>query len=518
MSLGIVDTPGLGDTAGKEQDARNLASIQKFIVEKNGRKPPNLVMLLLRADGNRDIGPDSKLANCIRVFLQSEEHSMGLTQSGQNVIIVMTHALNISHHDDRWTKLAKEKVTAVKNFVYQQTKWNIPVVLLENDAPNSRMKKQGDWTVLPNKQHQPKNLFDEITRVLKQRQDSQCQIVVNSYFARSQKDSAVTVRKGPSVLANLEGLNTSQERSFHQLISYSYTTPTDTQESSLDTAAQNVEPGDSFEFNAYKEQDPNYDNHSAHTLKTAGSTVKETTEGMLIGKGYTIKCDGEILDCQIFDEQMISDKIQRLFCSRTEWRPLESFNRVGIFRNRNLSSGFSYAGNSSFKEVSYTDSKVLKVALMKVVPSEDLKALWTERAYLSSGFLGDLDKLPTKYDEKTKKKFTKFFKNRGQAFVSKGYYGGEIRLKIPGRYFGLEDDSSGGEVPVNCLPFKAQMQLSNSNMYKDLSVIVIFRGGSHACHHYRCQKNQDEWQKSVSEAPEEIILMLNRTLLFTMSL
>ena len=38
MSLGIVDTPGLDDTNGLEQDARNVTCIKKFLDEHDALK------------------------------------------------------------------------------------------------------------------------------------------------------------------------------------------------------------------------------------------------------------------------------------------------------------------------------------------------------------------------------------------------------------------------------------------------------------------------------------------------
>jgi predicted GTPase len=70
MSISIIDTPGFFDTSGPDQDACNLASIQKFfqkLSSKAARKIlPNVVILAVKADWNRFSGPKSQLAKTCR--------------------------------------------------------------------------------------------------------------------------------------------------------------------------------------------------------------------------------------------------------------------------------------------------------------------------------------------------------------------------------------------------------------------------------------------------------------------
>ncbi len=170
ITLGIVDTPGLEDTDGEEQDARNLASIKTF-VDQYCTECPNLILFILKADGKRDFGPKSVLAKCLRLYF-GEDSGFNLTKDGSNVVIVLTHALNICQTNHAWGTETQEKIKKVQDFVKkQQPGWKKipPVVALENqiDPLPERMTEMGEWTVFPDKvTWQPKHLFLAIAGVL----------------------------------------------------------------------------------------------------------------------------------------------------------------------------------------------------------------------------------------------------------------------------------------------------------------------------------------------------------------
>ncbi len=139
VRLSVVDTPGFGDTRkhGLEQDARNLASISKFMQENCGELP-NLVLLVLKADGNRDLDEDSLFAKSLKIYF---DRDMRLTEDGSNVIVVLTHALSITPNDQEWPSAAQQRMEDVQTFVQKRTGWKLPVVILENKPEGSSRVK-----------------------------------------------------------------------------------------------------------------------------------------------------------------------------------------------------------------------------------------------------------------------------------------------------------------------------------------------------------------------------------------
>ncbi len=382
------------------------------------------------------------------------------------------------------------------------------------------MISRGDWTVLPNGQKQPKNLFDAIARVLKRTGDIESKKIMESYFSRSCKDSTVSLRRGPTITATTSGDLTIHEKMFlAKLGGTNNGTSIKTEEkvslwmerNKQEPIEYNLEMEDTYDDN-YEEDDKLEEKDSFQLSNQSGSFVKEALEETLIGKGYNISGDGEIVDCWTFNESAVVNQIQRYACSRTEWRNLDCYNKLGIFTSNETLNSASDRGHGAAADHNLTGSRVLKVLSVKVSPSEELKSSWTDQFYLSDSFIGDLEKLPLKYNEKNKKKFEKFFKNRGHAFISNGYYGGEMRLVVND---GLNMNSYGEVVGYEQLSqedqrqFRASFQqqaLSESNIIKDITVNVSFRGGAPEHHKYSGSDGPRKWQESVPDHLAGLIL------------
>ena len=167
LKLGIIDTPGLNDPRGIKQDACNLHSMKLFF-EKHPlySKPkcyPNLVFLVISADERRIDGSGSKLANILRALKELDV----VDRNHPNVVAILTFCCSISYLNiPRWEKAMQEKKDIISRNIYEAFKVQAPVVLLENDKDSNSLEKSGDFTVLPNDEQQPKNLYEACKTVL----------------------------------------------------------------------------------------------------------------------------------------------------------------------------------------------------------------------------------------------------------------------------------------------------------------------------------------------------------------
>ena len=218
ITLSVVDTPGFGDTRGLEQDARNLACNKIFMDQINGDVLPNLVMFVLRADGNRDLDDRSLFANSLDIYFDPE---MGLTdETGSNVLIVLTHALSITNNDANWANEAMKKMRDVQKFVFDRKGCRPTVTILENMAEgSSRIATEGHWTILPDgKTYQPWNLFTGMMEVFDRNDDFLGKTVTEIFFKRDLSHSIVELYEGESIAASTRpGLTELEQKYFDRL-------------------------------------------------------------------------------------------------------------------------------------------------------------------------------------------------------------------------------------------------------------------------------------------------------------
>ena len=188
LPLGVVDTPGFGDTAGSHQDACNFFSIRKFFRTHPKLKGhyPNLVFLVVKANENRFMGDNSELAKSLRCV-----KLLNLVDfNNPNVVAVMTHACGVPCGNiDKWSKKMATLKSSVKTIIFEALKVTAPVVLLENKygEDDYELYVDGDYTRLPNGVLQPRNLYEACVNVLKGNGDNFGLITLNSIFAASTK-------------------------------------------------------------------------------------------------------------------------------------------------------------------------------------------------------------------------------------------------------------------------------------------------------------------------------------------
>ncbi len=206
LSLGIIDTPGFGDTEGLSQDACNLATIYGMMKDypplqhlESRDMPvfPNVVLLLVNATDNRIEGDNSKLAVSLKYI-----KAMKLVDTVKNnVLLVLTNVMSFSNSrkPQRWKEQLEEKSRKIQTIVENALDVWPEVIWVENhfydeDAPDFLksssdaeeagfdLEVEGDWTILPNGTKQILNLYEGMRNLLRTNQDNIALHTLNKLF------------------------------------------------------------------------------------------------------------------------------------------------------------------------------------------------------------------------------------------------------------------------------------------------------------------------------------------------
>ena len=189
LKMGIIDTPGLNDTAGVKQDACNFVSIKRFFETHPGLPEqftyPNLIFLVVSVNDTRIKGQNSNLSKCLRGIKLLKV----VDTSHPNLVVVVTFCCSVGYGNlSKWEDKMKEKKDAISTIVFEVLGVLAPVVLIENDFDGHSLKKAGDFTLLPNGEKQPKNLYDACGELLNRNEDRFGLLVFNSCFTKAKKD------------------------------------------------------------------------------------------------------------------------------------------------------------------------------------------------------------------------------------------------------------------------------------------------------------------------------------------
>lgn len=164
LKLSVIDTPGLCDTNGLEQDAKHLSSIKNFLKLHPTLKGnyPNLVMIVLNITDNRIEGECSNFSK----MLKGIQKIKVIDPHNPNVVIVLTHAVSIATEVDVWIEKVEKKKIQVQEIVQLFLGITPEIVVQENEPLSFRLEKDGDWFLLPNNEKQPKILYQACASVL----------------------------------------------------------------------------------------------------------------------------------------------------------------------------------------------------------------------------------------------------------------------------------------------------------------------------------------------------------------
>ena len=151
LKMNLVDTPGLNDTHGIEQDACNMHALKMFCdrrVRVDGKKMfPNIILLCVPSTENRVLGEESKFAKNLRTL-----KSMGVIDTERpNIVVVVTHACSLPHKNVKtWTDKKSKIQNMFKEVFKQVISKNVPVVFMENEYSDQELERDGvKGTLLP---------------------------------------------------------------------------------------------------------------------------------------------------------------------------------------------------------------------------------------------------------------------------------------------------------------------------------------------------------------------------------
>ena len=165
LTMSFIDTPGFGETHGKE--AENLRKISHFIGSKFSPLEtfPSIVLIAVSAEDNRISGIHSMFSKMLHVLSKLNV----VDRLHPNVVIVVTHAMYFlkKEYHEKSKQIEKIcKVLARAHFCIE-----VPVVFIENLDRREEMKEEGDWKILPDGTRQPLNLFEAMIHLMKQSGD-----------------------------------------------------------------------------------------------------------------------------------------------------------------------------------------------------------------------------------------------------------------------------------------------------------------------------------------------------------
>ncbi|XP_046850128.1 uncharacterized protein LOC124443684 [Xenia sp. Carnegie-2017] len=196
LVLSVIDTPGFNDGDGVKQDVCNFVSVKKYF-ETHPKFPsktkfyPNLVFIIAKANNFRMKGVNSTLSKSLRGIKMLDIVDISLP----NLVVILTHACSVGYNNVRkWHETMEEKKILVSDLVFQILGVRAPVVLIENNPNDYGLEKNGDFTILPNGERQPLNLYNACLSLLKKSKDGNDVIdkfghmVLNAAFTRKKKN------------------------------------------------------------------------------------------------------------------------------------------------------------------------------------------------------------------------------------------------------------------------------------------------------------------------------------------
>ena len=189
LKMAIIDTPGSNDTDGIKQDACNFVSIKRFFETHPSLTEqltyPNLIFLVVSAMDQRIKGPSSNLFQSLRGIKLLEV----VDTNCPNLVVVVTFCCSVPHKKsvEKWEKKMQEKKDSILSAVFEVLGVRAPVVFLENGADDHDLEKDGDLTILPDGERQPKNLYNACVELLKRNEDHFGLMVLNASFTRTKK-------------------------------------------------------------------------------------------------------------------------------------------------------------------------------------------------------------------------------------------------------------------------------------------------------------------------------------------
>ena len=198
LEISFIDAPGFNDSAGRYQDALNLANIEQFITQhqqlglQNFAKfvgllytyaifYPNIVLIVVDANDERLFGYDTEVGRMLRTLGKKRLRVVDIKRP--NVVFVMTHVCGIAKGN--WQSKLESKAYCLQLLGRRYLKILAPVVYIENDHEAWDLIREGEWTVLHNGERQPLNLFKKCIEIMQLNRDEVGIEAMRLYYGRS---------------------------------------------------------------------------------------------------------------------------------------------------------------------------------------------------------------------------------------------------------------------------------------------------------------------------------------------
>lgn len=188
--LRVIDTPGLGDTRGLEQDAKFLATLDSFLSNHEELKDriPNVVLVFHKFNDNRFNGEGSQFVKMLRGFDTFRERITDENYS--NVIFVLSHFCSETKANKR---RPETRLNQFKKVIQDFSLFPKPtlIAVAENKAKDQELPMVNGYFKLPNLEYYPRNLFEKMELVTENGGDTIGQGVFTTAF-RDSDDFNVT--------------------------------------------------------------------------------------------------------------------------------------------------------------------------------------------------------------------------------------------------------------------------------------------------------------------------------------
>ncbi|CAG8581802.1 87_t:CDS:2, partial [Racocetra fulgida] len=192
LGISIIDGPGLEDSKGVEEDAKNILCYKRFLEShpQLASVRPNVIMIVADLNNTR-LGDSENVETPFARMLKGIKFGLAekvLDHKRPSVIFVLTHLKSIP------PKKSKE-VVSTKTTLIKELSASIlgiidpPVVTIENYPDDWGLERKDDWYILGNNEKHPLNLFEALINLCENSTDHIGQEAISLYFSSaSQSD------------------------------------------------------------------------------------------------------------------------------------------------------------------------------------------------------------------------------------------------------------------------------------------------------------------------------------------
>ena len=519
------------------------------------KQRPNLVLFAIDATGKRDIGPQSKLANSLRLYTNQDLNFI----DQNNLVVVLTNAISMEPNFKKWKIKAEEKKKTLENFIFQILGWTPPIVFLENEPPGSPlMPRRNQWTEFPNGEYQPLNLFLTIKELLMSGQDLIGKNAIREFFIREKTDSELTVtRDNNEELASIQGKvpMTHEEMAVeaylrnNEVTAATSASATSSSPSLLDRSQVDQKYRD---VSTWREGNSaagmEIDNDQLDQEWKEHQIIPEAiliAEHYVIGKGYDPRT-GRIMGEQIFKSEQFPRCVTYYRGHKSNVRILNANSKNKSGPQMSVSASIIHPGGQELKEARFeggltsrmTDNEkkevvCLQISNVKIAIQMDFKEKLSEKKEVfNASFIDNLEKLPCKEMLKWKDKldsgkakskkpkdnilrpFKDFFDKFGVEVIFTAQCGGQLDVEMSTSTHATEDDYAvKGTMEFLRKIFGASSHASNDSTRFQNKVVtnMNFEGGNHSpqvdLENPGAWKDAfDNWKESLATSPHFMVL------------